>query len=221
MRLLFNFTKEGVLRFISHLDLQRLFIRAFRRANLSIVMKGGFSPQPKLSFASALPLGYTSGGEYLEAEFTESLNPQEVKERLLPQLPQGIYINHVEEISPETKSLMSRLNSAVYLIQFKTAGPLEEKVLINLVEELLKKEEAVIIRRGKKKKMKRLNAIPFIINIEVLPMDSQYLGEMRIHIKAGQGGSVKPLEILDLLQEGSSLEIIERKAHREKLFIQN
>ncbi|UNC90927.1 TIGR03936 family radical SAM-associated protein [Candidatus Contubernalis alkaliaceticus] len=220
MRLLFNFTKEGVLRFISHLDLQRLFIRAFRRANLSIAMKGGFNPQPKLSFASALPLGYTSVCEYLEAEIMEPLTPQEVRERLLSQLPQGICINHVEEISLEKTSLMSRLNSAEYLIKFKTAKPLDKKDLEYIVEKFLKKEEAIITRRSKKK-IKKINVIPFLIKIEVLSMDSSYLGEIRAHIKAGPGGSVKPLEILDLLMEEHSLEILERKAHREKLFIQN
>lgn len=219
MRLQFKFSKEGSLRFISHLDLLRLFIRAFRRAKLPVAVKGGFSPQPRITFASALPLGYTSSGEYLEVELTEVVTPQEIQERLTPQLPEGIYVNQAEEISSEKPSLMSRLESALYLIKFKTAQPLERKVLEDAVEELLQKEEAVILRRSKKK-AKRLNVIPFVLNIEVLPTNNRFRGEMRMHLRSGQGGSVKPLEILDLLKEQNSFEILEREAHREALFIE-
>lgn len=219
MKLQFKFSKEGSLRFISHLDLQQLFIRAFRRAKLPVAVKGGFSPQPKMSFASALPLGYTSSGEYLEVELTEDLPPREVKERLAAQLPEGIYVNQVEEVPSEKPSLMSRLVSALYLITFTTVQPFDRNVFEDAVKEVLQNEEVIIVRRSKKK-VKRLNIIPYILNIEVLPTNSQFQGAMRLHLESGQGGSVKPTEILNLLEKQNSMEILERKAHREALFIE-
>ncbi len=218
MRLQFKFSKEGLLRFISHLDVQRLFIRAFRRAELPVARKGGFSPQPKMSFASALPLGYTSSGEFLEVELTQSMDTAEVKKRLSSQLPDGIHVSQVEEISLDKPSLMSRLESAIYRVAFTTAEPLEEKKLKDAVDHLLNREEAVIVRRSKKK-VKRFNVIPFILNIEVLPTNHKFQKEMRLHLKSGQGGSVKPLEILDLLEKEDSFEIMKKEAHREELLI--
>ena len=51
------------MRYISHLDLMRLFMRAMRRAELPLKMSEGFSPHPKLSFKRALKLGVESQQE--------------------------------------------------------------------------------------------------------------------------------------------------------------
>ena len=80
------------MRFISHLDLMRLFGRAIRRAGLPIAMTEGFSPHPKMSFKRALKLGVESDNE--EALFCINgwIKPEEFKERLQLQLPDGITI---------------------------------------------------------------------------------------------------------------------------------
>ncbi|MDD5771327.1 MAG: DUF2344 domain-containing protein, partial [Candidatus Omnitrophica bacterium] len=39
----FIFSKKGLMRYISHLDLMRLFTRAMRRAELPLKMTEGFS----------------------------------------------------------------------------------------------------------------------------------------------------------------------------------
>ena len=67
MRVRITFSKQGALRFIGHLDLHRLWERAMRRANLPLTYSQGFHPQPKISLAAALPLGFSSRGEVLDA----------------------------------------------------------------------------------------------------------------------------------------------------------
>ncbi len=88
----FTFTKTGTMRFISHLDLMRLFMRALRRAELPIKMTEGFSPHPKISLKRALKLGLESENE--EATFTlrEAINHEDFENRLNNQLPEGIRI---------------------------------------------------------------------------------------------------------------------------------
>ncbi len=62
-RINFVFTKKGLIKYISHLDLMRLFMRALRRADLPLKMTEGFSPHPKLSIKRALKLGVESDNE--------------------------------------------------------------------------------------------------------------------------------------------------------------
>ncbi|MBR4019618.1 MAG: TIGR03936 family radical SAM-associated protein [Clostridia bacterium] len=54
MRIIARFNKEDSVRFVSHLDVQRLFQRAFRRADLPVAYSNGFNPHQQLSFATAL-----------------------------------------------------------------------------------------------------------------------------------------------------------------------
>jgi radical SAM-linked protein len=91
-----KFAKEGEMRFISHLDLMRLFARAARRAGLPMTMTQGFNPHPRISIQPALKLGLESRS--LEALFglEERIGTDEIRERLRAELPNGIEILEVE-----------------------------------------------------------------------------------------------------------------------------
>src|SRR3989338_8601684 len=95
-KLNFIFAKKGTMKFISHLDLMRLFMRAVRRAALPIKMTEGFSPHPKISLKRALKLGVESDNEEATFVLRETISPQEFKQRLQKQLPEGIYIKEVK-----------------------------------------------------------------------------------------------------------------------------
>jgi len=86
------------MRFISHLDLMRLFMRALRRAGLPIKMTEGFNPHPKLSIKRALKLGVESDNEEAVIVLKELISPEEFKERLQKQLPQGIQIKSAGQL---------------------------------------------------------------------------------------------------------------------------
>jgi radical SAM-linked protein len=94
-KLSFVFTKKGVLKYISHLDLMRLFARALRRAQLPLKMTEGFSPHPKLSFKRALKLGVESENEEGAVVLTDFIEPEVFQSRLQQQLPEGITIKQV------------------------------------------------------------------------------------------------------------------------------
>lgn len=84
------------MRFISHLDLMRLFMRALRRAELPIKITEGFSPHPKFSIKRALKLGLESDHEEATVVLKEIIDSQDFKNRLQKQLPQGLEIKNVE-----------------------------------------------------------------------------------------------------------------------------
>lgn len=94
-KLNFTFAKKGEMKYISHLDLMRLFARAVRRAELPIKITEGFSPHPKISLKRALKLGVESDNEEATFIFKEPVKPEDFKQRLQKQLPEGIYIREV------------------------------------------------------------------------------------------------------------------------------
>jgi radical SAM-linked protein len=95
----FSFSKKGLMKYISHLDLMRLLTRAMRRANLPLKFTQGFSPHPKLSMKRALKLGVESDNEEASIDLKEPIAPEEFKGRLQEQLPEGIEIKNVQRNS--------------------------------------------------------------------------------------------------------------------------
>jgi radical SAM-linked protein len=92
LKMNFAFSKTGRMKFISHLDLMRLFTRAMRRARIPVKVSEGFNPHPKLSIARAIKLGVESGNEAATVVLREPLNAREFIEKLNGQLPEGIRV---------------------------------------------------------------------------------------------------------------------------------
>ncbi|MFC1866590.1 TIGR03960 family B12-binding radical SAM protein [Thermodesulfobacteriota bacterium] len=100
-----SFSKMGPAGHLSHLELNRVFIRAFRRAGLNFVFSKGYHPMPKLSFASALPVGTESVHETVDIELYESVPISILEKEIERQLPDGISLSSVEDISLERSRL--------------------------------------------------------------------------------------------------------------------
>jgi radical SAM-linked protein len=111
-----KFTKGEAVKFTSHLDMVRMFKRAFQRSGIRLVYSAGFNPHPKMTIAQPLSLGYTSVGEWLEIETIEAMEPEALKQQLSGVLPPGIKILEASVMSPEEKSLASRCSAAEYTI---------------------------------------------------------------------------------------------------------
>lgn len=92
------FNKDGWMRYISHLDLMRLFARALRRTSFKLYLTKGFNPHPIIRIKNALKLGVAGTG--LEAEFviSERIDSDEFRSRLQRELPCGITITRCEII---------------------------------------------------------------------------------------------------------------------------
>ena len=92
------FSKMGDMRFISHLDLMRLFQRAVRRAELPVTITKGFSPRIKMSIVRALKLGVESAGEEALFYLDRKLAPQAFMDAINAKLPDGVKVMSAEEI---------------------------------------------------------------------------------------------------------------------------
>ncbi|MFH1753673.1 MAG: TIGR03936 family radical SAM-associated protein [Candidatus Omnitrophota bacterium] len=93
------FSKTDDMRFISHLDLLRLFHRALRRAGLPATITKGFSPRVKMSITKALKLGVESRCEEALFYIDERIDPQAFMDAINAKLPDGVKVLSVEEIA--------------------------------------------------------------------------------------------------------------------------
>ena len=91
LRLLFE--KKGRSVWISHLDLMRLFQRAFKRAGLPLTHTQGFNPRPSVSIALPLSVGVESQCELLDFELeTCDMSTSEIRDRLNEGLVAGVRV---------------------------------------------------------------------------------------------------------------------------------
>lgn len=103
-RLLFEKTGNAV--WVSHLDLMRLFQRAFKRAGLPLTHTKGFNPRPSVSIALPLSVGIESCCELLDFDLEgEKVPASEIKTRLNNALVPGIRVLDVYDDGRKIKHL--------------------------------------------------------------------------------------------------------------------
>lgn len=116
MRLIAKFAKREQVRFVSHLDIQRMFQRAFRRADIPLAYSYGFNPHPQLSFATALSTGVTSECEWLDVVLERDYDWNDFIFAVNNTLPNGFSILECRSIDEKAPSLTSLLQSASYTV---------------------------------------------------------------------------------------------------------
>jgi radical SAM-linked protein len=121
-RLRLKFSRGEKLKFLSHLDLMRLWERALRRAGMPPAYSEGFSPHPKISLAAPLPVGVTSQAEIMDVFVGRRVTPGLFVQRVVPQLPDGIAIIDIMAVNLQAPSLQSCLRLAEYIVEINTDG---------------------------------------------------------------------------------------------------
>jgi radical SAM-linked protein len=100
MRVIYKviFDKDGWMRYISHLDLMRLFSRALRRAGFKLYLTKGFNPHPLIRIQKALKLGLAGIDQEAEFVLEEEMDTGLFKSCLTKEMPYGISIKKAEVI---------------------------------------------------------------------------------------------------------------------------
>jgi radical SAM-linked protein len=84
------YEKTGLTVYTSHLDMNRCFTRAVRRADIPLWYTEGFNPHPYISIALPLQLGCGSLCELLDIQLEDGDVLGTIPERLNPWLPEGV-----------------------------------------------------------------------------------------------------------------------------------
>src|SRR5512147_3130177 len=107
MRIRITFAKQGALRYTGHLDLHRLWERAARRAEIPLAYSQGFHPQPRMSLAAALPLGFSSRCEVLDMRLERDVPLDGMRDKLQATLPSGIQVLSIEQMDDRAPALQT------------------------------------------------------------------------------------------------------------------
>ncbi len=114
-RIRIRYAKRGPLRFTSHRDFARALERAVRRAAVPIAYSQGFTPHPKISYASAAPTGVASEAEYLEIGLQRAVDPDELRRALDAALPPGIDV--LDAVEARGGNLAERVDASHWRVE--------------------------------------------------------------------------------------------------------
>lgn len=167
-RILFEKTDTAI--YISHLDLMRLFQRAFKRAGLHLTHTQGFNPRPSVSIVLPLSVGVESHCELLDFALDgDAVSDEEIMERLNRVLVPGVRVLQVYKDGSKTKNL-AYLDCAVFL-EYDTAVPRDAQ---RAVEELFSRTSLAVQKRGKNGTVEQ-DIIPMIRSVDVKQADENTL----------------------------------------------
>jgi len=159
-RLLFEKTGNGI--YISHLDLMRLFQRAFKRGGLNLKHTQGFTPRALVSIALPLSVGVESVCEILDYELDGQTVPhEEIVQRLNATMPDGVRVIESYESNYKVKNL-ARLRCRITL-------EYDKGIPENAVEEvkaLFCRENLLVEKKGKNGIVQQ-DIIPMMSDLEV------------------------------------------------------
>ncbi len=178
-----TYRKLNRAKHLSHLELVRVLIRAFRRAGLELVCSKGYHPMPKVSFFSALPVGTESMQELMEVELVEAIDVYSLRERINVELPRGIDVTFVEETSPAKKR--ARISESHFLITLNKLRCKEKDL-----REFLESDYFAIVKAGKKGEHE-VNARTLVSAISLVPPN-----KLQLTVKEIEGPGLKPAEIV-------------------------
>ena len=119
-RLRIRFSRGQEVKFISHLDIMRLWQRALNRAGISLAYSEGFNPHPRMSLAAPLAVGVTSEADLMDITLTRFVSPHFFTSAVGQQLPPGIEILQAYPVAPTLPSLQSQVRYVEYKVEVET-----------------------------------------------------------------------------------------------------
>ncbi|GHU53381.1 hypothetical protein FACS1894132_05380 [Clostridia bacterium] len=171
------FSKENDLAVISHLDLSRAMQRIIKRSGLPVKYTEGFNPHLAVAFPMALPFGVASQYEIMDFKITDTVDFEEIKEKLNAVMPFGMKASYVATPILDIKEIAFAeytISNASSFLEFLG----QEKILID------KKS-----KQKHRKITKEIDIKPFIEVIEIAE-------ELTIRLPASVLGAISPVAVM-------------------------
>lgn len=160
------FQKTGDAVWMSHLDLMRVFQRAFKRADLPLTHTQGYNPRPSVSIALPLSVGVQSHCELLDFDLEgNDVSCEEIRDRLNQALVSGVRVIKVYSDGRKIRDL-SLLNCTVTL-EYDNGLPADAKMQM---EKLFSASSLMVEKRGKNGIVEQ-DIIPMIKKMDVQIVD--------------------------------------------------
>ena len=199
-RVRITYEKGEAIKFISHQDESRLWERTLRRADLPLLYKRGFNPQPHIQFAAPLGLGMTGVRELLDVAFSPPVPLDELSTRIREKLPPGVRLLNATEVPFKTVSPQSLTIGADYTILiYADVGEVSEQELESKIETFLGNDVAWRERERHGQRYS-YNLRPLVLELRYTGFDAaaaEHRIFMRVQMRPGATG--RPDELVDAL----------------------
>ena len=196
------YTKTGRMKFVSHLDMNRLMPRLIKRSGLPVWYTEGFNRHIYINYAVPLSLGFEGEYEVMDIRLTDDgYSLTEVTDRLKAVTVDGIKFIRAAEPLLATKDIAF----AEYEIKF-------EKKLPDGAEKFFEKEEILCRKTAKKGKIKEINIMPLIKSFSI---DADTLS---LILPAGNENNLNPSLVVSAFFENTGCPSVFYAVRRKMLF---
>ena len=191
-RYLLGFYKKGNMRFISHLDLQRLFKRCIKRAGIEVAYSNGFNPHEKINIVHPLSLGFETDLDYFEIDTQKPYPEDQMVESMNLALPEGIRFAFCREIPHSSRNSSSIAECSLYEAVLPSSQNLNiDGFIIQDMVSILKKDK-------KTKKMVEKDVKDWIGRIELLE-ETQTGSRLSLLLRSAPNETLNPVNLLESL----------------------
>ncbi len=197
-----KYSKDGPLKYVSHLNLNTLFCRTLRRAQIPVELTQGFNPRFKISFGPALSLGFDGWEEVLDISLIREQDIEQIKEMINKYVPAGLKVREVIAISEKEGSLSRVLRYAIYLIELHLGG-FETNFSKENVNDYFKtkiglflKQKDILVEKSTKKGFREVNLRPYIENMEIVSIQDNSISIV-LTVDIQYKGSINPVLIIN------------------------
>ena len=181
-------TKDGNLRYLSHLDWQNTILKTLYRSGLKLNFSKGFNPSPKISLGIALPVFVESSTEFIDIEIFDKLSDEELMEKLQKALPDKMRLLALKKIERNSKSVDNVVEWAEYEFTPVEKSVYDTKTLLyDVTEKINSSDEITIEKKNKKGIMKTINIKPSVKSV------TERNGKLVAVLKTGQNTEIPSL----------------------------
>lgn len=151
-----RFRETGAFIYVSHLDINRAFMRALIKSKLPLYYTEGFNPIPKITFASPLSVGSGGENELAKIKLVENMGDEAVLEKLKAAMPEGLEVLEVYSSESKFKEIAWAENRIEFVCPAKN-------VSVEMIEALFTKP--VVIEKKTKTSVRETDISPMIKSV--------------------------------------------------------
>ncbi len=178
-----TFSKTGDARFLGHLEMASVFVRALKRANLAVQFTQGHHPKAKISFQDTLPLGMESLEEKFTIALADSVDPKSLLNQLNPELPRGLQAHAIGRVFKKKTLNAKPLQYAVTL----AGGDFQA----SRIEAFMYADSWIFKKPGKKGRIKTLDLKKMVENIAISSEK-----ELFVSLISDSGKTIRPADVM-------------------------
>ena len=199
------YTKLGRMKFVSHLDMNRLMIRVIRKSGIPVWYTEGFNRHIYINYAVPLSLGFEGVYEVMDIRLTEdNFSFEETVKRLNAAAPEGIeFLSAEEPVLPTVD---------IAFAEYELIFDPENAHLYEKLKEFLSRESVICQKKDKKGRIKEFDIIPKIKSAE-------FAGDKALLTRsAGNEGNLNPSLVLSAFFEEMNISPVFCSVKRLMLF---